>query len=62
MRMEKDLIRLEREVNSKMKMISQRKITPGDSGIGRQLNLIKKYDEALFTKMISEYKKILDRL
>lgn len=56
---EKDLIRLEKEIKSKMIQIKNKKMTPAESGIGKLLNLMKSFDEPLFEKLISEYKKIL---
>jgi hypothetical protein len=56
---EKDLIRLEKEIKSKMIQIKNRKLAPAESGIGKLLNLMKSFDEPLFEKLISEYKKIL---
>jgi len=56
---EKDLIRLEKEIKSKMVQIKNKKMTPAESGIGKLLNLMKSFDEPLFEKLISEYKKIL---
>jgi hypothetical protein len=56
---ERDLIRLEKEIKSKMDQIKNKKLTPSESGIGKLLNLIKSFDEPLFEKLISEYKKIL---
>jgi len=42
-----------------MAQIKNKKLTPSESGIGKLLNLIKSFDEPLFEKLISEYKKIL---
>jgi len=56
---EKELIKLEKEIRSKMIQIKNKKITPAESGIGRLINLMKKFDEPLFDKLMSEYKEIL---
>jgi hypothetical protein len=56
---ERDLIRLEKEIKSKMIQIKNRKLAPAESGIGRLLNLMKSFDEPLFDKLMNEYKKIL---
>ena len=56
---EKDLIRLEKEIKTKMGGIKNNKLTPAESGIGKLLNLMKSFDQPLFEKLISEYKKIL---
>ncbi len=59
---ERDLIRLEREINSKMKQIKSGQLLPKDSGIGKMINLMKNLDETLYDKILSEYKKILNDL
>ena len=56
---EKELIKLEKEIRSKMIQIKNKKITPAESGIGRLINLMKNFDEPLFEKLMSEYKIIL---
>lgn len=56
---EKDLIKLEREIKTKMVGIKTKKLTPAQSGIGKLLNLMKSFDQPLFDKLMSEYKKIL---
>lgn len=56
---EKDLIKLEREIKTKMVGIKTKKLTPAQSEIGKLLNLMKSFDQPLFDKLISEYKKIL---
>ena len=56
---ERDLIRLEKEIKSKMIQIKNRNLTPAESGIGRLLNMMKSFDEPLFEKLINEYKDIL---
>ena len=56
---EKELIKLEKEIRNKMIQIKNKKITPAESGIGKLINLIKTFDEPLFDKLISDYKKIL---
>lgn len=59
---ERDLIRLEREINSKMKQIKSGQLLPKDSGIGKMINLMKNLDEPLYEKILTEYKKILSDL
>ena len=56
---EKDLIRLEKEIKTKMGGIKNKKLTPAESGIGKLLNLMKSFDQPLFDKLMSDYKKIL---
>ena len=58
---EKELIKLEKEIRSKMIQIKNDKITPAESGIGKLINLMKKFDEPLFSKLITEYKEILSQ-
>lgn len=59
---EKDIIRLEKEIKSKMVQIRNKKITPSESGIGKLINLMKSFDEPLFDKLMTEYKSILKEL
>jgi hypothetical protein len=59
---ERDLIKLEKEIKSRMIQIKNKKITPAESGIGKLINFAKKLDEPLFDKLMSEYKKILSQL
>ena len=59
---EKDLIKLEKEIRSKMMKIKSGKILPKDSGIGKLINLMKSFDEPLYDKIMVDYKKILDFL
>ncbi len=42
---ERDLIRLEKEIYSKMKQIKSGQLLPKDSGIGKVINLMKSLDE-----------------
>ncbi len=56
---EKDLIRLEKEIRVKMMNIKSGKLLPKDSGIGKMINLMKSFDEALYEKIMTEYKSVL---
>jgi hypothetical protein len=56
---EKDIIRLEKEIKSKMAQIKNKKLAPSESGIGKLINLMKTFDEPLFDKLMSDYKQIL---
>jgi hypothetical protein len=56
---EKDLIRLEKEIYSKMRMIKNGNLLPKDSGIGKMINLMKNFDEPLYDKIMTEYKSVL---
>ena len=51
---ERNLIRLEKEIKTRMIQIKSRKITPAESGIGKLLNMMKPLDEALFEKPRAE--------
>jgi hypothetical protein len=59
---ERDLIRLEKEIYSKMKQIKSGQLLPKDSGIGKMINLMKSLDEPLYDKILTEYKKVLSDL
>lgn len=59
---ERDLIRLEKEIKSKMIQIKNKKLTPAESGIGKLINMMKTFDEVLFDKLMSEYKQILKEI
>lgn len=59
---EKELVKLEKEIRSRMIQIKNKKITPAESGIGKLINLMKKFDEPLFEKLMSDYKVILSEL
>ncbi len=59
---ERNLIRLEKEIYSKMKQIKNGQLLPKDSGIGKMINLMKTLDEPLYEKIMTEYKQILNNL
>jgi hypothetical protein len=59
---ERDLIRLEKEIYSKMKQIKSGQLLPKDSGIGKMINLMKSLDEPLYDKIMIEYKSVLNSL
>lgn len=59
---EKNLVKLEKEIRTKMIQIKTGKITPKESGIGKEINLMKSLDEPLFNKIMSEYKKIISKV
>ena len=58
---ERELIKLENTIRLKMADIKAKKITAKDSGIGVLLNSLKKVDEALYEKILPEYKQILSQ-
>jgi hypothetical protein len=53
---ERELIKLEASIRSKMKDIKEQRVTLKDSGIGGLMNSLKKVDEALYDKIMPEYK------
>lgn len=56
---EKDLRKLEGTIRSKIEDIKKRRVSLRDSGIGSLMNLLKKVDEALYEKILPEYKKMV---
>ncbi len=59
---EKNILKLEKDIRAKMMQIKSGKVTPKDSGIGKNINLMKAIDEPLFEKLMDEYKSILSSL
>lgn len=59
---EKELRKLEGTIRSKMEDIRSRRVSLRDSGIGSLMNLLKKVDEALYEKILPEYKKMVSGL
>ena len=55
---ERDLRKLEATIRSKMEEIKKQRVTLKDSGIGGLMNTLKKVDEALYEKILPEYKKM----
>ena len=55
---ERELKKLEFTIRTKMEDIKQRRVTLKDSGIGGLMNTLKKVDEALYEKILPEYKKM----
>ena len=56
---ERELIKLEATIRTKMQDIKTQRISLKDSGIGSLMNLLKKADEALYEKILPEYKKMV---
>jgi hypothetical protein len=56
---ERELIKLEVTIRKKMEDIRKQRVSLRDSGIGGLLNSLKKADEALYDKILPEYKKIV---
>jgi hypothetical protein len=50
---------IERNIKSKMKDISEGKMTPKESKIGLQFNKLKTMDEASYENLLGEYKQVL---
>ncbi len=55
---ERELMKLEATIRSKMEDIKKRHVSLKDSGIGGLMNSLKKVDEALYEKILPEYKKM----
>lgn len=53
---ERELIKLEAQIRTRMKEIKEQKVTLKDSGIGGLMNTLKKVDEALYDKIMPDYK------
>ncbi len=59
---ERNLIKLEKDIKTKMDLIKVGKLLPKDSGIGKMINLVKTLDEPLYDKILTDYKKVLSNL
>ena len=53
---ERELIKLEATIRTKMEDIKKQRVSLKDSGIGGLMNALKKVDEALYEKILPEYK------
>jgi len=56
---ERDLIKLEATIRNKMEEIRKQRVSLKDSGIGGLMTTLKKVDEALYEKIMPEYKKMV---
>jgi hypothetical protein len=56
---ERELRKLEGTIRTKMAEIKAQRVSLKDSGIGGLMNTLKKVDEALYEKIIPEYKKMV---
>jgi hypothetical protein len=56
---ERELIKLEGSIRTKMEEIKRQRVSLKDSGIGGLMNTLKKVDEALYEKILPEYKKMV---
>lgn len=55
---ERELIKLEATIRTKMDEIRKQRVSLKDSGIGGLMNTLKKVDEALYEKILPDYKKM----
>jgi hypothetical protein len=55
---ERELIKLEGTIRKKMEDIRAQRVSLKDSGIGGLMNTLKKMDEALYERILPEYKKM----
>lgn len=56
---ERELIKLEATIRSKMEEIKKQRVSLKDSGIGALMNTMKKVDEALYDKILPDYKEMV---
>ena len=56
---ERELIKLEATIRKKMEDVKSQRVSLKDSGIGGLMNTLKKVDEALYEKIMPEYKKMV---
>lgn len=56
---ERELKKLEATIRTKMEDIKKQRVSLKDSGIGGLMNNLKKADEALYEKIMPEYKKMV---
>ena len=56
---ERDLIKLEATIRTKMDEIRKQRVSLRDSGIGGLMNTLKKVDLALYEKIMPDYKKMV---
>lgn len=56
---DRELRKLEATVRTKMTDIKNQRVSLRDSGIGGLMNTLKKVDEALYDKILPEYKKMV---
>jgi len=56
---ERELIKLEATIRTKMEDIRKQRVSLRDSGIGGLMNSLKKVDQALYEKILPDYKKMV---
>jgi uncharacterized protein YPO0396 len=57
---EQDLRKLEKRILGKMNKIKNREVSPKDSEIAKDLNLLKRLDEPSYEEMLEKYKEVLE--
>jgi len=55
---ERELMKLEATIRTKMEDIKRQRVSLKNSGIGGLMNSLKKVDEALYDKILPEYKRM----
>ncbi len=55
---EREIIKLEGTIRKKMEDIRKQRVSLKDSGIGGLMNSLKKVDEALYERIMPEYRKM----
>jgi hypothetical protein len=58
---ERELRKLEGTIRTKMEDIKKQRVSLRDSGIGGLMNSLKKVDEALYEKILPEYKEMVSK-
>lgn len=56
---ERELLKLEGTIRTKMEDIRKQRVTLRESGIGGLMNTLKKADESLYERILPEYKKMV---
>ncbi|MBX2941803.1 MAG: hypothetical protein KF860_05620 [Cyclobacteriaceae bacterium] len=56
---ERELIKLEGTIRRKMEEVKKQQVSLKDSGLGGLMNSLKKIDEALYEKILPDYKKMV---
>ena len=56
---DRKLIKMEATIRKKMEEIKAQRVSLKDSGIGGLMNALKKADEALYEKILPDYKKMV---
>lgn len=56
---DREVMKLEATIRTKMEEIKKQRVTLRDSGIGGLMNTLKKADEAAYEKILPDYKKMV---